>query len=59
MSLVYAIAGFIFGYRAYREYRERQIDPERNKVGHFFLLSLLLTSMGMCGLWGFLAQITR
>lgn len=58
MSLIYSLGAFFLGYRAFREYRNRKADTESNKAVPFFLLSLMLTLMGMCGLCGFLSQIT-
>lgn len=58
MSIIYAPVCFYFGYRAFREYRNRKADTESNKAVPFFLLSLMLTLIGMCGLCGFLSQIT-
>ena len=59
MSIIYALVCFYFGYRAFRKYRERQLEPESNKDVRYFITSLLLTSIGMCGLCGFVAQLTR
>ena len=59
MSLFYSLGAFYLGYRAFREYRNRKVDTESNKAVPFFLLSLVLTLVGMCGLFGFLGQLIR
>ena len=53
MSLIYSLGAFFFGYRAFREYQNRKADTGSNKAVPFFLLSLMLTLMGLCGLFGF------
>jgi len=57
MSLIYSLGAFFFGYRAFREYQNRKADTGSNKAVPFFLLSLMLTLMGLCGLFGFLGQL--
>ena len=57
MNLIYSLGAFFLGYRAFREYRNRKADTESNKAVPFFLLSLMLTLMGLCGLFGLLGQL--
>lgn len=59
MSLIYALVCFYFGFRLFLKLRERQLEPESNKDVRLFFTSLILTSIGMCGLFGFIAQLTR
>ncbi len=58
MTLMYVVGGFLAGFIAFREYFKRRAELESVKAVPFFLLSLVLTLIGMCGLCGFLSQIT-
>jgi hypothetical protein len=59
MSLIYALGAFFLGYLAFREYLKRRAESEKGRAVPFFLLSLLLAMMGMCGLFGFLGRLIR